>query len=97
MGKSEQVQESKSRNRRAHELLHTGVEVREGSIRDDGPLDTEVIEVRIVMFSLTKNAALSKGLFVDGEWYVRVIDTATMDGRDRVRMLAVARMVANNA
>ena len=100
MAKSEQdtYEESKVRNRRAMELLRTACEVREGAIRDEGP--SSIVnhgEVRVVAFSLTKNAGLSHSMFIDGQWYIRALDAATMDGRDRNRTLAVAKVVANNA
>ena len=99
MAKSEQEfrEESKSRNRRAMELLRTACEVREGSIREGGALMLDGRDTKVVEFSLTKNTGLSTSLFIDGQWYIRALDAATMDGRDRNRMLAVAKVVANNA
>lgn len=100
MSKSEQeaqVYASKARNRRSVELLKTAVEIRDGGLSDEGVMNTESIEVRRVRFSLTKTAPSSFGIFVDGVFYVRALDAGMMDGRDRNRMLVVAKAVTNDA
>lgn len=86
---------NRDRNRRALGLLYTAVEVREGGIRQDDVLGPDAA-VQHVAFSFMKDAPLSRGVMINGELYVSAIDAGAMDGRDRTRMLAVARAVANN-
>lgn len=85
----------KELGRRAFTLLKTAVEVRNGNIRDDGSLPNDTLDVRLAVFTMVRDGMLSRAAIINGELFVSALDAATMDGRDKQRMLVVARAVTD--
>lgn len=85
---------NKERSKRTLQLLRVVVETRNGAIREDGPT-SESDDVRFLSFSMLKDGPLTRAVVINGELYVSALDAGVMDGRDRNRMLVVARTVVH--
>lgn len=85
---------NRERSKRTLQLLRVVVETRNGAIREDGTA-SDGDDVRFLAFSMLKDGPLTKAAVINGELYISALDAGVMDGRDRNRMLVVARTVAH--
>lgn len=77
------------------QVLRAAAELRMGAYREDETFTDGAHFGVYVTFSLMRNGAPCKGLVMNGSFYVSALDAGTMDGRDRQRMLVVAKSVSN--
>lgn len=76
-------------------VLRAAAELRAGAYREDATFVDGHHYGVYVTFSLMRNGAPCKGIVLNGAFYVSALDAGTMDGRDRQRMLVVAKSVSH--
>lgn len=85
---------NKERGKSTLRLLRAVVETRNGAFREDA-MGSETDDVRFVSLTMLKDGPLTRAVVINGELFVSALDAGVMDGRDRQRILVVARTVGN--
>lgn len=85
---------NKERGKSTLRLLRAVVETRNGAFREDS-MGSATDDVRFVSLTMLKDGPLTRAVVINGELFVSAMDAGVMDGRDRQRILVVARTVGN--